>query len=425
MAANTSIKLRNKVIYSIYVRNHTADGTFKSIIPDLDRIKSLGTDIIWFMPIHPIGEKHKKGSLGCPYSIFDYRKVNPNYGTIDDFKELVEEIHNRGMKCMIDVVYNHTSPDSVLSQEHPEWFYHDESGEITARISDWSDVCDLNYDNSALWDYQCETLKMWAKVVDGFRCDVASIVPVEFWKRARCEVASVNPNFIWLAESVDPGFIVHMRNNGYCGHSDSEVYEAFDITYDYDIKNFFYDYVEGKIPLSRYVFELNRQESTYPKNYVKLRYLENHDIPRAAHTFPDIKRLTSWTAFMYFQKGTTMLYGGQEAANTVTPSLFEIDPVNWNTGTDLSPLIKNLTRIKPLPIVANGAYSLTDAGHDIVYGEYKSCENILVGIFSLKDMVESVTVPLPDGEYKNYTDNSSVTVKNGQVLCDRPIIIYK
>lgn len=104
MAVNTPINLRNKVIYSIYVRNHTAEGTFKSIIPDLDRIKNLGTDIIWFMPIHPIGEEGKKGSLGCPYSIRDYRTTNPEYGTIEDFKELVDEIHKRGMKCMIDVV---------------------------------------------------------------------------------------------------------------------------------------------------------------------------------------------------------------------------------------------------------------------------------------------------------------------------------
>lgn len=425
MADNTPIKLRNKIIYSIYVRNHTSEGTFKSIIPDLDRIKSLGTDIIWFMPIHPIGQKCKKGSLGCPYSIYDYRVVNPEYGTMDDFRELVDEIHSRGMKCMIDVVYNHTSVDSVLTQEHPEWFYHSENGEIIARIADWSDVRDLDYGNSALWDYQCETLRRWANIVDGFRCDVASLVPVDFWKRARSEIASIKPNFIWLAESVDPGFIVYLRNIGYDAYSDGEVYKAFDITYDYDIKNFFFDYAEGKIPLSRYLFELNRQESTYPKNYVKLRYLENHDMPRAAHTFPDIKRLQSWTAFMFFQKGTALLYGGQEYADTNTPSLFDIDKVNRNTGTDLSPLIKNLSRIKKLPIAASGAYKLTDADNDIVYGEYKSGENILIGVFSLKNKTENVRVSLPDGEYKNYVDNSSVTVSNGQVICDRPIIIYK
>ena len=123
MARNTDINLQKQVIYSVYVRAHTEEGTFLSIIPDLDRIKALGTDIIWFMPIHPIGVEGKKGSLGCPYANRDYRSVNPAYGTMEDFKTLAEEIHRRGMKCMIDVVYNHTSPDAVLLREHPEFYY--------------------------------------------------------------------------------------------------------------------------------------------------------------------------------------------------------------------------------------------------------------------------------------------------------------
>ena len=114
MAANTDPRLQNQVIYSIYVRNHTSEGTFRAVIPDLDRIRALGTDIIWLMPIHPIGVEGKKGTLGCPYANRDYRAVNPAYGTMEDFEALVREIHARGMKCMIDVVYNHTSPDSVL-----------------------------------------------------------------------------------------------------------------------------------------------------------------------------------------------------------------------------------------------------------------------------------------------------------------------
>ncbi|MBE6995386.1 MAG: hypothetical protein E7429_01435 [Ruminococcaceae bacterium] len=121
MAKQTNISLRGDVIYSVYVRSHTPEGTFRALIPDLDRIRALGTDIIWLMPIHPIGVKGKKGSLGCPYANRDYRAVNPEYGTMEDFKALVEEIHRRGMKCIIDVVYNHTSPDSVLTQEHPEF----------------------------------------------------------------------------------------------------------------------------------------------------------------------------------------------------------------------------------------------------------------------------------------------------------------
>lgn len=140
MAKNTDIKLRDAVIYSIYVRNHTKEGTFRAIEPDLDRIKELGTDIIWFMPIHPIGVKNKKGTLGCPYANKDYRAVNPEYGTMEDFKSLVNLIHEKDMKCIIDVVYNHTSPDSVLVEEHPEFFYRKENGEMGNRVGDRKSV---------------------------------------------------------------------------------------------------------------------------------------------------------------------------------------------------------------------------------------------------------------------------------------------
>ena len=154
MAKDTDIWLRQDVIYSIYVRNHTPEGTFNAVIPDLDRIKALGTDIIWLMPIHPIGVKGKKGTLGCPYANRDYRSVNPEYGTMEDFRHLVDEIHARGMKCIIDVVYNHTSPDSTLTVEHPEFFYRKPDGQMGNKVGDWSDVVDLDYNCRELWDYQ-------------------------------------------------------------------------------------------------------------------------------------------------------------------------------------------------------------------------------------------------------------------------------
>lgn len=158
MALDTKKDLRNMVIYSIFVRQYSEEGTFEAVRKDLKRIRSLGTDIIWLMPIHPIGEKNRKGSLGSPYAIRDYRAVNPDLGTMDDFKNLVADIHALGMKCIIDVVYNHTSPDSVLASEHPEWFYHKSDGSFGNRIGDWTDIIDLDYTKLPLWDYQIETL---------------------------------------------------------------------------------------------------------------------------------------------------------------------------------------------------------------------------------------------------------------------------
>ena len=144
MAKNTDPRLQQQIIYSVFVRNHTEEGTFRAVIPDLPRIRALGADFIWLMPVHPIGEKERKGTLGSPYAISDYRAVNPEYGTLDDFRALVDAIHANGMRCMIDVVYNHTSPDSVLSQTHPEFFYHRPDGSFGNQIGDWSDVIDLD-----------------------------------------------------------------------------------------------------------------------------------------------------------------------------------------------------------------------------------------------------------------------------------------
>ena len=159
MAEHTSKAYRNQVIYSVFTRDHTPEGTFEGVRKDLPRIKALGVDIIWLMPIHPIGEKARKGTLGSPYAIRDYRAVNPEFGGLDDFRQLVEEIHRLGMKCVIDVVYNHTSPDSVLAKEHPEWFYRKADGGFGKRVGDWTDIIDLDYSHRELWTYQIDTLK--------------------------------------------------------------------------------------------------------------------------------------------------------------------------------------------------------------------------------------------------------------------------
>ena len=143
----------------------------------------------------------KKDSLGCPYANKDYRTTNPEYGTMDDFKSLVEKIHAKGMKCIIDVVYNHTSPDSNLSVEHPEFFYRKPDGNFGNKVGDWSDIIDLDYSNKELWRYQIDSLVMWARIVDGFRCDVASFVPVEFWKQAREAVSKVIPTSFGLPKA--------------------------------------------------------------------------------------------------------------------------------------------------------------------------------------------------------------------------------
>lgn len=426
MAKNTEISLRNKVIYSVYVRNHTNDGTFNAVAEDLDRIKSLGTDIIWFMPIHPIGVKNKKGSLGCPYANKDYRTTNPEYGTMDDFKSLVEKIHAKGMKCMIDVVYNHTSPDSNLSVEHPEFFYRKPDGNFGNKVGDWSDIIDLDYSNKEFWQYQIDSLVMWAKIVDGFRCDVASFVPVEFWKQAREAVAKVNPDCIWLAESVHSSFNVFSRKSGIYTASDYELFDAFDMEYDYDIREVFDKYLKGKTSLSHYLDMFNYQEAIYPQNYDKMRCLENHDQPRICHYVKNRSDLENYTAFLYFLKGSTLIYAGQEFGCDETPSLFDKDVFPRNTGIDISSLLAKLDTIKKT-VLDDDDYFKADADdeNDIAVLERDNNKSKKVGIFSLKSKSADVKVDLPDGDYKNEISGETVTVSNGKIHCNGNAIIIR
>ena len=424
MAVDTKKSLRNQVLYSIYVRNYSKEGTFAAVQADLDRIKALGTDIIWLLPIHPTGEKNRKGSLGSPYAIRDYRAVNPEFGTLDDFRHLVDAIHARGMKCIIDVVYNHTSPDSWLAENHPEWFYHKPDGSLGNRFGDWWDVADLDYSHPELWDYQIETLKTWARLVDGFRCDVAPLVPLEFWKRARAEVATVRPGCFWLCESVERGFHVAARAQGFASLSDAELYQAFDAAYDYDVYPYFRDYLEGTITLAQYADRLDAQEWLYPDNYVKLRFLENHDRARAAHILPDETVRRNWTAFNYFQRGPTLVYAGQEVDDPHVPSLFDKDPVHWQTGRDQSDFLIRLAAIKRDPIFAEGSYTLTALPHDVLLAVYEQNGRRVAGLFSLRGASALVRFPAPNGVYHDSITGRPVEIYENQLATDgQPLIL--
>ncbi len=423
MARHTQKAYRNQVIYSVFVRNYSAEGTFEGVRRDLDRIQNLGVDMIWFLPIHPVGETARKGSLGSPYAIRDYRAVNPEYGTLEDFRRLVDDIHRRGMKCIIDVVYNHTSPDSWLAAHHPEWFYHRADGSFGNRIGDWTDVIDLDYGQQGLWDYQIETLKQWAAIVDGFRCDVAPLIPLDFWLRAREEVETVRPGCFWLSESVEPGFIAGNRARGMTALSDGEIFQAFDACYEYDIFDCFRDCLAGKLPLRRYAEAVNQQETIYPDNYVKLRFLENHDRARAKFIIPDRAALENWTAFLYFQKGMTLLYAGQEALCEHTPSLFDRDPVCWQTGQDLTPLLRKLGEIKKDPMLADSSYRVQALPRDILCAVHQAGGRRLVGVFSTRGESGPVSVDVPDGQYTDLLGGGCVEVRAGQLSCKgRPVI---
>jgi glycosidase len=424
MAKNTPLKWRKLNIYSIFTRNFSEQGTFDAIHSTLDRIKYLGTDVIWFLPFYPIGEEKRKGNVGSPYAVQDHRIIDEAHGTKGDFELLVKEIHKREMKVMIDIVYNHTAPDSVLVKEHGEWFNQKADGSFNNRVEEWTDTVALDYSNEDLWDYQIETLKEWAQIVDGFHCNAAPLVPLKFWKRARKEIEAIKPHFIWLAETVERNFIENLRKEHVPVHSDSEMYQAFDLTYEYDVHREYQDYLAGDIPLSKFVYALNLQESTYPWNFVKMRFLENHDQERVVTALADIEDLIQWTAFNYLQKGATLIYNGQEVAARHLPSLFEKDPIDWQTGINLNSYMAHLAKVKKQYVPeANVKYHLEafDA-LDTVVMYYEDAEEKRIGVFNLKHKEGEVPIKAPDDEYKNLLNNHPIEIIDGKIaLTDSPM----
>ena len=194
------LSLKNETIYQIYVRNHTKDGTFQALKKDLPRIKDFGASILYLLPINPIGETARKGTLGSPYSIKDYYAINPELGTLDDFKHLLEYAHSLDMKVMIDVVLNHTSRDADLVKQHPDFYYY-KDGKLANRIGEWSDIADLRLDLPEVRSYLIDMMRYWVKQgVDGFRCDVAPLIPLDFWHQVISACNEINDELIWLSE---------------------------------------------------------------------------------------------------------------------------------------------------------------------------------------------------------------------------------
>ena len=426
MAPTCTNPAQNQVIYSVFVRNHTKEGTFAALEADLARIRSLGVDWVWLMPIHPIGERNRKGSLGCPYAIRDYRAVNPEYGDRASLEHLVDAIHAAGMRCMIDVVYNHTSPDSVLLAEHPEYFWRTPEGTPGNRVGDWTDIVDLDYGVPGLWDYQVETLCQWARVVDGFRCDVASFVPVGFWKRAREEVERVHPGFVWLAETVHRSFSRAIRARGmYCGR-DGELFEAFDVEYDYDVQETFADYLAGRASLAHLLDLLDYQEFAYPASACKMHFLENHDLPRIASVLGG-HSLENLSALVFLLRGATLLYAGEERCLTHQPSLFDRDTIAWSEGRDISGLLARLAKIKHEELGGLDVQELSCEGDIAVVargrvgGEHPS----VVGVLSLAGEAGEVGVDLPDGTYRDLIGGGEVAVAGGCVRTEGAPLVLK
>jgi len=307
--------VRDGVIYEIYPRAFSAQGNFRGITAQLDRLKNLGVTILWLMPIHPIGQEKKKGTIGSPYAVRDYYGINPDYGTKDDLKRLIGEAHKRRMKVIIDIVANHTSWDSVM-MKWPEFYRHDAAGKITYP-HDWLDVAQLNYDNPKLREYMTEMLKFWIREfdLDGFRCDVAGDVPTDFWEKARRELDRIKPDIFMLAEAHKP---------------DLEV-KAFEADYSWPLHSALTDVLQGRSRASDLRAAWEDEVKEWPRGALHMRFSDNHDERRALARFGEPAALAA-SAFVFTLDGLPLVYNGMEVGDTTesgAPALFEKLPVFW------------------------------------------------------------------------------------------------
>jgi len=322
---------KNAIIYEVNVRQFTPEGTFQAFKEHLPRLKELGVDILWLMPIHPIGEKNRKGGLGSYYSVQNYTAVNPEFGTLEDFKEVVEEAHALGMYVILDWVANHTAWDHAWIEEHPDWYTKDEKGEMIAPF-DWTDVAELDDSNEELWTAMIEEMKFWITQadIDGFRCDVAGEVPTAFWNRARKELDEVKAVFM-LAEAEVP----------------EHHFEAFDMSYAWELHHIMNSIAKGEKNAEDLDTYFIKQDTIFPADAYRMTFITNHD--ENSWNGTEYERMgdavNTFAMLSYTLPGMPMIYSGQESAFNKRLAFFEKDTIDWGDYS-LSGFYKDLTNLK-------------------------------------------------------------------------------
>lgn len=383
-------------IYEVNLRQYTPEGTFKAFETHLPRLKELGVDILWFMPIHPIGEVNRKGSLGSYYSVKDYYGINPEYGTIDDFKQVVAKAHELGMKVIIDIVANHTSHDAVLFKEHSDWYARDSVGNLISPF-DWTDVIKLDYSKPELRKYMIDMLKYWVTDInlDGFRCDVAAEVPADFWNEARTELNAVKPIFM-LAEAENIDLMKY----------------AFDTDYAWEFHHIMNSIAQGKKNVTDLEQYLLKKTATYPKSALKMNFITNHD--ENSWNGTELERMgdavKSMATLSFVIDGMPLIYTGQEVGFNKRLRFFDKDTVVWNDPMNMTDLYKKLTALKKKYSVLNAGETgadifriKTNADSTVFAFTRESDTEKLFMVFNLTAAKQTVKFA-GDGYIGNYTE---------------------
>jgi len=337
--------MRHEIIYEVNVRQYSDAGTFAAVEADLPRLRELGVGVLWFMPIHPIGEKNRKGTLGSYYAIRDYAAINPEFGTEDDFRRLVKSAHDQGFRIILDWVGNHTAWDNPLATSHPEYFLRDASGHFQPPTGfDWTDVIQLDFTHPGVLAYQFETMARWVREfgIDGFRCDYATGVPTPFWDELSRRLREVRPDLYLLSESELP----------------QHQLRAFNTSYSFEMMHTFNHVAAGEAPLSAIDATLARTRVRFPEGGSLIYYTSNHDENSWQGT--EMERLgvtaDAFAVLTFVLDGIPLIYNGQEIALNRRLEFFERDPIQWTAGGEKMEFYRNLCALKRShPALAVGA----------------------------------------------------------------------
>ncbi|MFN5546301.1 MAG: alpha-amylase family glycosyl hydrolase [Bacteroidota bacterium] len=409
--------IKNNVVYEVNTRQFNNGGTFKSFMPEIPRIKALGVDVLWFMPVYPIGQLNRKGGLGSYYSIKNYHEINPEFGTMDDFKATVNAAHAQGMKVILDWVGNHTAWDHPWVTEHPDGYVHDSTGKIVTPW-DWTDVAQLNFKNPELRKAMIAEMQFWVKEcnIDGFRCDVAFLVPRSFWEEARIALEKDKPLFM-LAEmennkDIDPNPPGYME-------------KAFDAYYGWTLHSASADCAKGKITGREFVNKFTEARALFPAKAMMLSFLSNHDENTWNGTIEE-KYADKWQVFSVLnytlQNSLPLIYNGEEANNTKRLLFFEKDPITSWSDTSRYAWYRTMNHLKHThPALQNGAWGAKEevlkvtGGDENIYAFRRTGEGqtvtVIVNLSSKQQWIQSVGDRTLNGTEKTYV-KSPVTIKH-------------
>lgn len=407
---------KNATIYEVNVRQYTPEGTFKAFEKHLPRLKNMGIDIIWLMPIHPIGEKHRKGKLGSYYAVKDFKGVNPEFGNMQDFKHLVDEIHKLGMYVIIDWVGNHSAWDNPLAKEHPDWYTKNRDGNFQPTPwYDWDDVIDFDYNHPEFRKYMTGALKFWVKEanIDGYRADVAGFIPVDFWENARKELDEIKPVFM-LAE-----------------WESRDLYKkSFDMTYSWTLFDKLKDATTQNKGIGGLVEYLAHDVGSVPRNAYRMLFTDNHDMNSWNGTPQKNfgKGLELSMVFCGVVNGMPLVYSGQEAALDRSLNFFDKDLIDFS-NLKYENLYKTLFDLKHKnQALWNGKYGgemirvVNDKQDKIISFYRESNGDAVLSIFNFSN--EEITVKLDtkylQGNYTELFSKEKTALKDSYTLQLKP-----